>query len=61
MNNVRSVTLSYTFFQTDMDDDDDDDDDDDEEEEEVQAAWLVQMYFLDRNGDGRYHNVLQQK
>jgi len=31
---VRSVTLSYTFFQTDVDDDDEDDDDDDEEEKE---------------------------
>ena len=30
---VRSVTLSYTFFQTDMDDDDEE-----EEEEEAAAA-----------------------
>jgi len=31
MRNVHSVTLSYTFFQTDMDYEDDDDDDDEEE------------------------------
>ena len=27
---VNNITLSYTFFQTDLDDDDDDDEDDDE-------------------------------
>jgi cytochrome c oxidase assembly protein subunit 11 len=31
---VRAVTLSYTFFQTDVDDDDEDDDDDEEEKED---------------------------
>jgi cytochrome c oxidase assembly protein subunit 11 len=35
---VRAVTLSYTFFQTDVDDDDDDDDDDEEEEETVKQV-----------------------
>jgi len=34
MRHVNSVTLSYTFFQTDMDYEDEDDDEDDEEEEE---------------------------
>lgn len=32
---VRSITLSYTFFQTDEDDDEDDDDDDNNEEAET--------------------------
>lgn len=31
LKNVRSVTLSYTFFQTDMDDDEEEDDEEDEE------------------------------
>ncbi|KAL7536516.1 hypothetical protein ACHAXR_007934 [Thalassiosira sp. AJA248-18] len=34
LKNVNNVTLSYTFFQTDMDYDDEDDEDDDEEEDE---------------------------
>eukprot|EP00986_Skeletonema_menzelii_P009400 scaffold4266_cov139-Skeletonema_menzelii.AAC.24 len=32
LKHVNNVTLSYTFFQTDMDDEEDDDDDDDEDE-----------------------------
>ena len=36
MRNVHSVTLSYTFFQTDLDYDDEDDDDEDEESNEGQ-------------------------
>jgi len=35
MNNVHSVTLSYTFFQTDYDYDDEDDEDEDEDEDEI--------------------------
>jgi hypothetical protein len=35
---VRALTLSYTFFQTDVDDDDDDDDDEESEVEEKAAA-----------------------
>ena len=35
---VRSVTLSYTFFQTDQDDDEDDDAEDDTDKNEEEAA-----------------------
>jgi len=35
LKHVNNVTLSYTFFQTDMDDEEDDDDDDEEEEDEA--------------------------
>ena len=37
MRNVHSVTLSYTFFQTDLDYDDEDDDEDVEDERQVAA------------------------
>jgi len=37
MRNVHSVTLSYTFFQTDLDYDDDEDDEDEEDERQVAA------------------------
>lgn len=33
---VNNITLSYTFFQTDLDDDDDDEDDDDAEDDAVE-------------------------
>mmetsp|Transcript_15350 Transcript_15350/g.44416 ORF Transcript_15350/g.44416 Transcript_15350/m.44416 type:complete len:81 (+) Transcript_15350:1076-1318(+) len=31
---VNNITLSYTFFQTDLDDDDEDDDEDDDDDAE---------------------------
>ena len=33
---VNNITLSYTFFQTDLDDDDDDEDDEDAEDDAVE-------------------------
>jgi len=35
---VRSVALSYTYFQTDQDDDEDDDAEDDTDKNEEEAA-----------------------
>mmetsp|Transcript_15408 Transcript_15408/g.31150 ORF Transcript_15408/g.31150 Transcript_15408/m.31150 type:complete len:422 (+) Transcript_15408:292-1557(+) len=37
---VNNITLSYTFFQTDLDDDDDDDDDDEEDDEEEEEEKI---------------------
>lgn len=41
MRNVTSVTLSYTFFQTDLDYDNEDEDEEDEDEEENQKTGVV--------------------
>ena len=37
---VNNITLSYTFFQTDLDDDDDDDDGDDEDDDMDEEAQV---------------------
>ena len=34
---VNNITLSYTFFQTDLDDDDDDEDDDEDDDTNEEA------------------------
>ena len=38
---VNNITLSYTFFQTDLDDDDDDDDDGDDEDDDMDEEAQV--------------------
>ena len=43
LKHVNNVTLSYTFFQTDMDYDDDDEDEDEEDEDEVEDKAGVVM------------------
>ena len=43
LKHVNNVTLSYTFFQTDMDYDDDEDDEEEEDEDDAENKAGVAM------------------
>ena len=52
---VNNITLSYTFFQTDLDDDDDDEDDDDAEddavEDKIDGSTADDMAVINNGGE----------